>query len=197
MRSSIPSPPPRIVNTLVLLLTSLALPPASRAYCPVPQIRANGEYFKSDAVFIGTVVSVRKKPDENRNLGGWFYDLQAEKIFRGQPTDKFQVYTEDSDIRFPLETNHKYLLFAYRRRGRLEIDSCGNSALLSAAAGSLRRLERLSRAESPAEIEGRVGPETGGIDVSGIRVSFRNRSKVYSAITDKDGWFRVRVPPGR
>jgi hypothetical protein len=196
MHFCIPSFLPKIFVPLVFLLRAFAFPIASCASCPVPGIRANGEYFKSEAVFVGTVVSIRKKPDTDRDIGGWFYQLQIERIFRGQAQDKLQVYTEDSDIRFPLEKNRKYLLFAYRRRGRLEIDSCGNSALLSDAADSLGRLEKLARAESPTEIEGWVVAETSGIDVSGVRVSIRGRSKVYGATTDKEGWFQFRVPPG-
>jgi Carboxypeptidase regulatory-like domain len=196
MRLRIPSFLPQVLIHFIALLTLLALPGACRAYCPVPEIRASGEYFKGDAVFVGAVVSIRKKPDSDRDLGGWFYHLRVEKTFRGQVQDNLQVYTEDSDIRFPLEINHKYLLFAYRRRGRLEIDNCGNSALLSQAADSLRRLERLTQGQSPTVIEGWVVAETGGIDVSGVRVSIRGRSKVYSAITDKEGWFHFQVPPG-
>jgi hypothetical protein len=133
MRLCAPSLALQIFARFIFFFTTLAFPTTSRAYCPVPEIRANGEYFKSDFVFVGTVLSVRKKPDTDRDIGGWFYQLQIERIFRGKPPDNLQVYTEDSDIRFPLQKNQKYLLFAYRKRGRLEIDSCGNSALLSEA----------------------------------------------------------------
>jgi hypothetical protein len=182
----------------ILLFSAFALfsSPPSRAYCPVPEIRANGEFFKSEAVFTGTVLSIRKKPDTDDDPGGWFYHLRVEVMFRGPVRDELTVYTEDSDVRFPLQKNRKYLLFAYRRRGRLEIDSCGNSALLSEAGDSLRRLKRLSHGESPTEIDGWVVAETAGIDVSGIRVTIRSRSKVYSVVTDKEGRFHLRVPPG-
>jgi hypothetical protein len=197
MRLCTPSFVPQVFAPIFFLLIAPAFPIASCASCPVPGIRANGEYFKSESVFVGTVVSIRKKPNTDRDIGGWFYRLHVERMFRGQPQDKLQVYTEDSDIRFPLEKNHKYLLFAYPRRGRLEVDNCGNSALLSDAADSLGKLEKLARAESLTEIEGWVVAETSGIDVSGVLVSVRGRSKVYSTTTDKEGWFNFRVPPGR
>jgi hypothetical protein len=41
-----------------------------------------------------------------------------------------------------------------------------------------------------------VVAETGGIDVSHIRVTVNGRSRHYSAITDKDGWFHFLAPAG-
>jgi len=167
--------------------------PCSRASCPVPGIRPSGEYYKSDVVFTGTVISVRYT---NRDVGGWFYRIRVGKVFRGPAQDEFTVYTEDSDIRFPLEKNRSYLLFAYRRNARLEIDSCGNSSLLSKAEKSIRILEAISLAPPYGEIEGWVVGETGGIDVSGVRVTIRGRTRSYSTVTDKDGWFHIRAPIG-
>jgi len=172
-------------------------PPSNNAYCPVPEIRANGEFFKSDVVFIGTVLSIRKTPDTDQDVGGWFYRLHVEETFRGSILNELIVYTEDSDIRFPLEKGRKYLLFAYRRRGRLEIDGCGNSDLFSNATESLRILNALRHGVHPTEIAGWVAAETSGIDVSGVLVTVRSGSKSYTAVTDKDGWFHFAAPPGR
>jgi hypothetical protein len=180
-----------------LLLTAFFFPSSILAFCPVPVIRANGEFFKSDAVFTGKVLSVRKKSDEKYIAGGWFYRVQVEEMFRGSTRSELTVYTEDTDIRFPLDPNQKYLLFAYRRHGRLEIDGCGNSSLLSSAGESVRRLAELRHANSLGEIEGWVAAETSGIDVSGVRVSIRSRSQTYNAVTDKEGWFHLLVPPGK
>jgi hypothetical protein len=163
----------------------------------VPTIRANGEFFKSAVVLVGTVLSIRKTPDTDRDFGGWFYRLHVEEIFRGSILNELTVYTEDSDIRFPLEKGRKYLLFAYRRRGRLEIDSCGNSDLSSNATESLRILNALRSGVHPTEIEGWVAAETSGIDVSGVVVTVKSESKSYRAATDKDGWYHFAAPPGR
>jgi hypothetical protein len=195
----LPSPSSRItfLPVFLILAVTLSYPTASSAYCPVPEIRANGEFFKSDTVFTGTVVSIRKTPDTDHDFGGWFYRLHVEEIFRGSIVNELTVYTEDSDIRFPLEKGRKYLLFAYRRRGRLEIDGCGNSSLLSEASDALTRLKNLRAGKQPSEIEGWAAAETGGIDVSGVVVTVKSQSKSYTAVTDKDGWFHFLAPPGR
>ena len=79
----------------------------------------------------------------------------------------------------------------------MEIDSCGNSALLSEAAESVRSLEGLPRAGRDGEIEGWVAAVTSGIDTSGVRVVVHGSGKTYAAISDKDGWFHFRAPAGR
>lgn len=195
----LPSASSRIpfLPVFLFLAATLSHPPVTSAYCPVPEIRANGEFFKSDAVFIGTVLSIRETPDSEKEVGGWFYRMNVEEIFRGPASKVITVYTENSSARFPLEKGRKYLLFAYKQNGRLEIYGCGNSALLSEASEALTRLKDLRSGKQPSEIEGWVVAETGGIDVSGVAVSVKSQSKSYTAFTDKDGWFHFAAPPGR
>lgn len=184
----------RFRSAFVLIVSLICWSPSALAYCRVPSIRPTGEFFKSDVVFTGKVISARYVVP-GQDVGGWFYHVRAERIFRGPNRKEFLIYTEDSDIRLPLETGHEYLLFAYRNHGRLEIDNCGNSERLSEASGSIRSLEGIPRARN-GEIEGWVVPETSGIDVSGIRVSVRGGSKTYRAVTDRNGWFHFSAPPG-
>ena len=181
----------------LILSATLSLPLVTSAYCPVPEIRANGEFFKSDAVFIGTVLSIRETPDTDKDVGGWFYRLNIEELFRGPNLKVITVYTENSSARFPLEKGRKYLLFAFKQNGRLEIFGCGNSALSSEASDALNRLRNLRAGKQPSEIEGWVVAETAGIDLSGVIVTVKNQSKSYTAVTDKDGWFHFPAPPGR
>lgn len=185
-----------LLSVLFFAFVSIFFQSSCAASCPVPEIRANGEFFKSDAVFTGTVLSIQKKPDTDDVLGGWFYRLRIEKMFRGPHQNELTVFTEDSDTRLPLEKDRKYLLFAYKKHHRLEIYNCGNSALASESSDSLNRLEKLLRGEQSSEIEGWVVAETSGIDVSGVRVSIRGRSGMHSAMTGKDGWFHFQAPPG-
>lgn len=181
-----------LLSAIAIVISSFCILPRSVfGYCGVPEIRPNGEYFQSDVVFTGTVILGRYGP------GGGYYQLQVERIFRGPRQNEFEVYTTDDSNRFPLDNGRTYLLFAHRRHGRLEIDSCGNSDLLSNAAQSVRSIENLSNAPPFGEIEGWVVPETGGIDVSGVRITVTSHGRNYAAITDKDGWFHFHAPVGR
>jgi hypothetical protein len=184
----------RLILFLVVLVPISS--PSTKAVCPVPQIPANSEFFKRDLVFTGTVLSVREWPDAN-DIGGWFYQVKVERVFRGAPRRQVEVFTENTSGRFPLEKNHEYLLFADRNANRFEIDNCGNSALLSEATDSLERLNNLLAGKQPTEIAGWVVGETDGVDLSGVRVTPKGRSRTFLATTDKNGRFQITVPPGR
>jgi hypothetical protein len=178
----------------LLAIGTLSFPSTTSALCPVPEIKANGEFFKSDSVFTGTVITERYKVRQNES--GWFYRVRADQILRGPVQKEFTVHTEDDSNRFSLQQGREYLLFATRTRGRMDVSSCGNSGPLSDAGKSLHVIERIQSLVD-GEIEGWVVPEATGVDVSGIEVKVRSESQVYSAITDKGGYFHFRAPKGR
>jgi len=164
----------------------------SFANCPVPEIRANGEFFKATLVFTGQVIFQRYVERENES--GWYYRIEVKEMFKGNPHGPVTVYSEDSSTRFPLKIGSKYLLFVYRRNARLEIDSCGNSALISEAGESLNKIRSIAESRD-GEIEGWIAPETAGINLSGINVTINSRARKYR-VTDDDGYFHLRAPTG-
>ena len=182
-----------LVCVAAALLCVVPFSVGSFGVCRVPGIRANGEFFKAAFVFTGTVTSQRYV--ERENGSGWYYQIQVKQVFKGAPHLANTVYSDDSDVRFPLETGGNYLLFIYRRNGRLEIDSCGNSALLSEAGESLKMIQGIAASEN-GEIEGWIAPETAGIDLAGIHVVVSG-ARTYHAMTGSDGYFHFRAPPGK
>jgi len=181
--------------TIVLfLLWHIFSSPSGFAICPRPEIKANGEFFKADLVFTGEVLAQRYT--ERGDDSGWYYGIRVLKVFKGRALKEVTVYTEDASIRFPLEIGRNYLLFAYRWHDRFEIDACGNSALLSEAAEAIARIQSIPKTQD-GEIEGWLGPETDGVDLSGIPVVIRCGSRVYNLLTDNQGYFHFRAPPGK
>jgi hypothetical protein len=182
-----------ITSRIVVLLYSSLFSLTAFANCPVPEIKANSEFFKRDVVFTGSVLSQSYK--DGKGESGWYYRVRVTKVLKGPIRREFTVYTEDASNRLPLEEGREYLLFADQRNGRLEIDNCGNSALLSDASQSLQQIKRIATAKD-AEIVGWLAPETNGVDLSGIHVVIRGGERTYRAVTDKDGRFRISVPFG-
>lgn len=178
---------------MIFLCSPLSSPNAF-ANCPVPEIRANGEFFKADLVLSGRVLS-----EQYTKIGddfGWNYRLKIIHSFKGSTVKKITVYTADDSNRFPLEKERDYLLFVYRSHHHLEINSCGNSAKLPEALKSIAEIQRIA-ASRYGEIEGWLAPETEGVDVSGIHVKIRRGPHVYRAMTDNDGYFHFRAPAGQ
>ncbi len=171
------------------------------AVCPQPHPRVCAEFFKSDAVFIGTVLAQRTVPAEGDFYDGWLYDLRVQRTFRGSARKTISVFTENSSGRFPLESGRQYLLFATKYKNRLEIDNCGNSGLLSQAEDTIRQIERIEKAPSGGEIDGRVVTQSaqGYLDtpIGGIRIVARGEKKTYETVTSQDGSFCIHVPAGK
>lgn len=186
-----------IVGTLFLLSCTEA-----RAGCGLPHPRVRTEFFESDAVFVGTVISIEnyaETPDDVSD--GWFFRISVSKVYRGPAQPIIRVFSQSSDVRFPLELHHTYLLFAAKNEdGYLEIDSCGNSVETSRAAKPVHQIEDAllgMEAKSGGEIRGLVLQYSAQPSIPAIVFSARGDGKVFHAVCDKNGWFVIRVPAGK
>lgn len=189
----------RLWRPPVLAFALLFSVPAALGFCPQPDPTVACEFLNSDAVFVGTVISVRAVPAHGQELDGWLYELTVEELFRGPRRNALDVFTENSSGRFPLEVARRYLLFADEVGGRFEITNCGNSALASRSPGIVRELRKL-RTPKDALVEGRVSfsgiPDTGSHAAS-VRVVIRGSQGIFETVSDREGRFRLHVPPGQ
>lgn len=183
---------------LFAIVLDFALTFTANAVCPRPIPAPNAEFFKTSMVIAGKVIS--EKPDVNpydsKLTEGWFYRIRVERTFRGTQARFIVLYTENTNARFPLKVGERYLLFVYRVERRLEINGCGNSAPLSEAAAAISAINAIKRAGPYGEIEGRVKTTSDEAGIPGVRVIASRGQWSFSAITVKDGWFEMRVPPG-
>jgi hypothetical protein len=171
----------------------------SFGFCPEPKPTVSCEFLNSDAVFVGKVISARAISPRGKQLDGWLYDLSTQELFRGSRTQVIKVFTENSSGSFPLDVGKQYLIFADELDGRLTITNCGNSALLSNAQDAIRELRSLEISEDAA-IEGRIsfsGIPDSGTHEPGIEVVVRSDTGTFRATSDRNGRFRLHVPPGK
>jgi hypothetical protein len=111
-----------------------------------------------------------------------------------------EVFTGNDTGRFPLEEGQTYLLFAYKEKGILNIDNCGNSAVLSKAGETIHQIESLlasMNSASGGDIAGRVVLSQKDASARGIAVTAKGGGKTYTSVTDDGGWFHIHVPPGK
>lgn len=201
MHRQIPAGPQILIFNIAILTLILqcVMSSTAAAVCPRPIPAPNAEFFKTSMVIEGKVIS--EKPDLNpydsELTEGWSYRIRVERTFRGALARFVGVYTENDNARFPLKVGERYLLFVYQVEGRREINGCGNSALLSEARAVIDAIEAIRRAGPYGEIEGRVKNKSDEAGIPGVRVIASCGQKLYSAITVQDGWFEMRVPPGK
>ena len=182
-------------SSLFATILDFVLTTSANAVCPRPIPAPNAEFFKTSMVITGKVVSEKSEGDPDF-ADGWFYRLRVQRTFHGIPRRFVVVYTENDNGRFPLKAGERYLLFVFRVQGRLEINGCGNSALLSEASAAISAIEAIRHAGPYGEIEGRVrtkDAEEAGIP--GVRIIAHRGTSSFSTNTGTDGWFTMRVPP--
>jgi len=184
---------------LTAIVIALAFCPiAAAGVCGEPHPQVCAEFFHSDAVFAGTVNSVRDWPTGDSGVGGWLYRLKVTKTYRGPVRTFIEVFTGNDSGRLHLENGHSYLLFACKQEGLLTIDNCGNSTELSEAADLIHQLETVLadiKSASGGDIRGRIILATYAMPVRFV-VTATSGDKSYTGTTDEDGWFHIHVPPG-
>ncbi|MBI4461974.1 MAG: hypothetical protein HY653_03620 [Acidobacteria bacterium] len=146
---------------------------------------------------MGTVIAQQTVPAPGDFWEGWLYDLRVEKTFRGPTHKTIRVFTENDSGRFLLEMGRQYLLFATEFENQLQIDNCGNSALISEAEDIIRQIEKIQKA-SDGEISGRVARQSDlSAAVPGVHIIIRGENKRYVTLTEQDGSFHIDVPLGK
>ena len=130
----------RLITLLLVLATT-----GAHAYCGKGHPSIEQEYADSSVVFRGLVNSSRQVPSAKGFEEGVVYTLAVQELVRGKLGRTVDVFSENSSGRFPMKHGAEYLIFAYRDRGRLSVDNCGNSSELPASTNALQAARRLSK----------------------------------------------------
>ncbi len=178
---------------LFIILVIVLFIPSVFAVRLVPRPRVCAEYFKSESVFTGKVISVKAVLDSEGFYDGYWYRIKVYKVFRGKSKRYFNVYIHNDSGRFLIEVGKEYLLFAYREDNYLSMDINTNSCFLSEAKEKIHEIEEIPN-QKDGEIECQVGPDDG---LSGVKVKIIGKDRSYSAITNKGGKFCIKVKPGK
>lgn len=187
-----------------LSVAFIVLNKSAGAFCNVPPIRLDDEFFVSDIVFAGSIVADRKiglTPD------GFFearsFTWRVDKVLRGPiiPGQRVRTVTGNDSARFPLDAGEssslvggKYLIFAFTDRqhaGLFAVASCGNSRPLHEAASKILQIEDL-----PNHHGGLIYGSMMDGD-RGVQITVRGSAGNFSMTTQGDGSFSIKLPPGR
>ena len=103
------------------------------------------EYRTAKAVVLATVRTERLIPSADKEFyDGTLYRISVDKAFHGKLGSEAEIFSENSSGRFPMTVGRRYLLFIYSARGRMQVDYCGNSGLLSERGKELQQVEQLA-----------------------------------------------------
>jgi hypothetical protein len=193
-----------IVRGVTLRVTCLLLNKTAGAFCNVPPIRVDDEFFVSDIVFTGSIIADKKiglTPD------GFFearsFTWRVDKVLRGSivPGQRVITVTGNDSARFPLDAGGsrslvggKFLILAFTDRqhaGLFAVDSCGNSRRLNDAASKIRQIENLPNHHGGLIYGSMMDGERG------VQITVRGSAGDFSTTTQEDGSFSIKLPPGR
>jgi len=189
---------------LCVASTLLAVP--AGAYCPRLKIHVNNEFFKSRFVVIGEVLSERTELDSDGYIAASNYRVTVLRTYRGSHQQVLTIRSENDSGRFPMDKGQRYLLFVRSFDGHLRVDSCGNSDLLSNSEATIHVIDHIPTSGPYGEIEARVisSGQTSSLsgqaalvnEVPGIRLVANGAAGTFSAVTNNEGFAKLRVPPG-
>jgi hypothetical protein len=104
------------------------------------------EYALSKVVLVGKVVQDRQTAGEDDyfDLDGDTYTVVPTHMYKGETKAEVDLFSENSSGRFPMQVGQVYLIFAYEDHGRLIVDNCGNSNLISRSKAAVAAVAKLS-----------------------------------------------------
>lgn len=166
------------------------------AFCQAPQPRLLcAEYSNSQAVVIAKVVRIEMVGDDD----GHRYKLSTIERFRGNIPASFTTWEENSSSRasFDWVPGRSYLLFPnYSPSDHAWIvDGCGNSGPVNKSRASIATI-RSFKPEGPALLSGIVTTSSWTTGVPGVTITASGQARTFRAISDRDGRFAFKLPPG-
>jgi hypothetical protein len=184
----------------------------SMAICPFPERRTRTQFTRSEVVFIGTILSKRGinqegKPANDMDPFGdaeyLCYRVKAEQIFRGAKKNEYEIFEGNDSSRMGLQIGQTYLFLIEKEDNGILLGSC-RDAINSRDPNYPKKIEEVKevirniKANEDGEILGFVGLTEGNSShgLEGIRFAVKGNGVRKTVVSDKDGWFHLRVPSG-
>lgn len=183
----------------MLMPSSLAL-----ALCSLPQpCLVCAEYYRSELIIDGTLIRVDNNlyDHDPQAITSRDYTMSVEKVFRGKIKGNIRIHEENDSGRasFDWIRGRKYLLFLFYtpKDNAWELDGCGNSAPLIKANKTLVEIRLLATASGDGVIHGTVSTYETKRTPDGVHIEATGEAGHFSADTDDDGAFQIKVPAGQ
>lgn len=192
-----------ILSVLLVLSILLVCAPSARGVCSEPWPKPNAEFFHSDLVITGIVLSQRTLHVEHGYLDSddsdeIYYQIRVRQVFRGKVGQTVKVWSSVDSVGLYLDTGREYLLFAYQHpgHGTFRVSACGNSGKLEEAKETIRQIEAIPLAGNYGDIDGQIESYQSFAGDPSLLVVVKGREHNFVARPDERGTFHLRVPPG-
>lgn len=173
-------------------------------------------YSSTSDIFISRVIEVFRPPSEIRQnrdgsttlspgLKPGFVRLAVEKSYKGDQGTEVQIPLDPTTCGRNFVVGEEHLIYADREDGKLFINGCKRTRLLSKAMSDIKYLEGLQKGEPQASLhgfvmkefidsEGKIGAQTPFEELIVIAKSEDLRVEI---VAEKSGEYEFILPPGK
>jgi len=158
-------------------------------------------FWRAEIVFVGRVIEIGQRIDNQRGDDGAIVRLSVEKVYRGSiGAEVFDRQSNGADCRVEYENGKQYLLYAYDYQpstGKIITGGCDRSRKLARAQEDLEYIRSLAGGTTKQSVMGQLLKHEKFQPLKAIKVAVEGSGKLYETITDKKGHYEILLPhPG-
>lgn len=192
----------KLILTVAAFVTIVFCPRFALACSCFGTTSSCGAYLTADAVFVGTVTSVKQQMMklQGEDLNGQVAVVQVDEAFKGvnSPELTFHSYETSCDINY--KEGQRFLFYAsyIKKEKAWYVPACGRTSSLERAADDLLYLRALPGASEKTRISGSLWNRADNKPVTGVKVKLIGERDTHEVFTDKNGVYEMYgLPPGR
>lgn len=161
-----------------------------------------GAFLTSDAVFVGTVTSVKQQPMklEGEDVNGQVAVVQVDEAFKGVKASELIFHSYETSCDMTYKEGQRWLFYAtYDKKQRsYYVAGCGRTRSLERAANDLLYLRALPGATEKTRIAGVLWNQGDNQPLMGVKVKLIGVRETHEVFTDKNGVYEMYgLPAGQ
>jgi hypothetical protein len=161
-----------------------------------------GAYLMAEAVFVGTVTSVKQQPMklEGEDINGQVAIVQVDEAFKGVKASELIFHSYETSCDIVYKEGQRRLFYASydKKQKSWYVGGCGRTRNLEYAANDLLYLRALPGATEKTRIAGALRNEGDENPLMGVKVKLIGERESYEVFTDKNGVYEMYgLPPGK
>lgn len=189
---------------IAALCCAMLWPQSALAICRLPAAKLCQVLFDSDIAFHGRVrkvVPIINKTDDPDGLGGWLYEVDVIKLYRGTAFNRVTIKSENSSGRLLLSVGRDYILFGAATAEPRVFEAWNNCEGIQGVDGepfskALVNDIYKALASKTSSIEGEVLDRKWESEKS-VPITIAGNGVERTVVTDQSGRFQLTVSPGQ
>lgn len=179
-------------------------------FCPRPALACScfgstspcGAYLTADAVFVGTVTSVKQQSMklQGEDINGQLAVVQVDEAFKGVKASELIFHSYETSCDMTYKEGQRWLFYAAydKKQKSWYVAGCGRTRNLEYTANDLLYLRALPGATEKTRLAGVLWNQGDEKPLMGVKVKLIGERETHEVFTDKNGVYEMYgLPPGQ